>query len=147
MLDHALRQVQQWLNVPIGWCGYRPEPFVAERLWACQRTLQSSSGEAAETPGRLAGLDERGDVLILGPAGQKPECWDPERDVVDLLERKPDRVRILHLSVSRRVGSRKPATSAAKCPSPRPTGAPLKVGHRDGGKGGILHYVLRGLAG
>jgi YD repeat-containing protein len=65
----AAASVRRWTEVPETWAGHRPEPFAAERLWAC------GADATGNGPRRRAGLDAAGRVVLVGPVALPPEQW------------------------------------------------------------------------
>jgi YD repeat-containing protein len=87
----AAASVRRWVKVPETWAGYRPEPFAAERLWAC------GAGATGDGPRRRAGLDSDGHVVLVGPVDLPPEQWTSRESFlphlpewVDVVERSKD---------------------------------------------------------
>lgn len=83
-LGSVAASVRRWVDVPDTWAGHRPEPFAAERLWAC------AADATGDGPRRRAGLDAEGRVVLVGPRGLAPERWTSQPEWVDVLERSED---------------------------------------------------------
>ena len=81
LVDAAAARVERWITVPDTWVGHRPEPLVAERLWAC-----GAVGEGT----RHAGLDGAGRAILVGPTGRPPARWAARPNRVDVVEHAAD---------------------------------------------------------
>jgi hypothetical protein len=91
----AVASVVDWTPVSFGWQEHRPEPLVAQRLWAC-RVPGFTDLERRRGWARLAGRDAQGNVVVVGPLEYPADTWGSTPwHRVDLVERPAGRV-IVH---------------------------------------------------